>query len=109
MRRQYLAFGASRRTRYERLEGPRAAGNAGPHAVPADRGPALSCDAAALWLLLVPAQYRSEERAGKGPAPRHHNVGHRARLGKYAVELDPAHFRGRSAAELHARAALVRR
>ena len=51
----------------------------------------------------------SEERAGKSIAARDHDAGNRARLGKCAVELDPAHLRGGSVADFHAGAALVRR
>ena len=110
LRRQHLALGAGRRARHERMEGPHAAGDAGPHAFPAHRRPALSGDAAALWLLLVPAATPTRRASRqKVAATRHHDAGDRRTAGKMRCRAGPGAPSRRGAAELHAGTALVRR
>ena len=70
LRRQFVALGASHRTRSFALEGTRPAGNARPHRFPDDRRTALYDHAGALRLLLVPAPAaRKSEPAAIGRCP----------------------------------------
>ena len=68
VRRQSVAIGAGDRTRSLRLQGPHSAGNARPHALPADRRTALHDHAGALRLLLVRAA--GARQVGAGGAAR---------------------------------------
>ena len=81
VRRQPVALGAGRRDRPQRLEGPRAGGDARPQRVPAHRRRALCGDARALRILLVPAVRPSPRPAPTTPVtPGIHDAGLDRRL-----------------------------